>query len=91
MSNHFDGAARGCQVEPSPFYLPISRAATRLAQQYPEAMPALLARHHAILNQSIQAQHGFVFQIVGDAFCAAFHTAPDALHAALAAQQVLTA
>ena len=62
---------------------------TQLAQQYPDAMPALLARHHEILNQSIQAQNGHVFQIIGDAFCAAFHTAPEAFKAALAAQRSL--
>ncbi len=62
---------------------------TALAQNFPEAMPSLLARHHAILRQAIQAYNGYVFQIVGDAFCAAFHTAPDALGAALAAQRWL--
>jgi len=46
-------------------------------------MPALLARHHEILNQSIQAYQGFVFEIVGDSFAAAFHSATDALHATL--------
>jgi hypothetical protein len=52
-------------------------------------MPTLLARHHEILNQSIQAQNGYVFQIVGDSFAASFHSAGDALNAALAAQQLL--
>jgi len=60
---------------------------TKLAQQYPDAMPSLLARHHEILNQSIHSHNGYVFQIIGDAFCAAFHTAPDALKAAIAAQR----
>ncbi|HZY44431.1 MAG TPA: DUF4062 domain-containing protein, partial [Anaerolineae bacterium] len=62
---------------------------TDLAQQYPEALPALLARHHAILQQAIEAHHGFVFQIVGDSFHVAFHTAPDAFNAALDAQRML--
>lgn len=60
-----------------------------LAQQYPDAMLALLARHHAILRQAIEARSGHVFRIVGDAFCAAFHTASDALTAALDAQRGL--
>lgn len=47
---------------------------TTLAQQYPAAMPALLARHHAILREAIETHHGHVFQIIGDAFCAAFYT-----------------
>lgn len=62
---------------------------TRLAQNYPEALPDLIARHHAILQQAIETNHGYVFQIVGDGFCAAFHTAPDALNAALTAQRSL--
>jgi len=60
-----------------------------LAQQHPTALPKLLTRHHAILRQSIEAHHGHVFQITGDAFCAAFHTAADALHAAIQAQRQL--
>jgi predicted ATPase/class 3 adenylate cyclase len=62
---------------------------TKLAQQSPDAMPALLARHHEILNQTIQAQNGYVFQIVGDSFAVAFHSASDALNAALTAQRML--
>jgi class 3 adenylate cyclase len=60
-----------------------------LAQQHPDALPAFLARHHAILHQSIEAHHGHVFQIIGDAFQAAFHTASDAVNAALNAQRRL--
>jgi predicted ATPase/class 3 adenylate cyclase len=62
---------------------------TRLAQEYPDEMPSLLARHHEILHQSIHLQDGYVFQIIGDAFCAAFHSANDALHAAVEAQRAL--
>lgn len=62
---------------------------TKLAQQYPDAMPALLARHHAILHQTIQAHNGYVFQIIGDSFHAAFHTVRDALQAAIDAQRLL--
>ena len=62
---------------------------TPLAQQYPAELPALLARHHAILHQAIAAHRGHVFQIVGDAFSAAFFTAGDALAAALDAQRAL--
>ena len=62
---------------------------TRLAQEHPQEMPALLAAHNAILNQSIEAHHGFVFRIVGDSFSAAFDTARDALSAALEAQRRL--
>ena len=62
---------------------------TRLSQQYPEAMPALLARHHEILSRCIETHGGYTFQIVGDSFAVAFHSAIDALNAALAVQQSL--
>ncbi len=62
---------------------------TELFQKHPDAMKDALARHHAILQQAITAHDGYVFQIVGDAFYAAFHTASDGLAAALAAQRAL--
>jgi predicted ATPase/class 3 adenylate cyclase len=64
---------------------------TDLAQKFPDALAALLARHHAILRQAIQTHDGAIFQMIGDAFCAAFHTAPEALAAALDAQRMLHA
>ena len=63
---------------------------TRLWQQYPEPMKNALVRHHALLQQAIESAGGYVFQIVGDAFCAAFHTASEGVAAALAAQRTLT-
>src|SRR5438552_336327 len=62
---------------------------TKLAQQYPNALPALLARHNAILREAIESNHGQVFRIIGDAFCAAFPTPRDGLRAALQAQRAL--
>ncbi|HSG45359.1 MAG TPA: adenylate/guanylate cyclase domain-containing protein, partial [Anaerolineales bacterium] len=62
---------------------------TKLAQEHPDEMPALLARHNEILNQAIEANNGYVFQIIGDAFCAAFHSASDALNASMDAQRAL--
>jgi len=62
---------------------------TKLAQNYPEEMPALLARHNQILHQAIEAHDGYVFRVVGDSFAVAFHSASDALNAALDAQRNL--
>ncbi len=62
---------------------------TKLSQEYPDEMPALLERHNDILNQAIQAHNGFVFQIVGDSYSAAFHNAMDAMQAVLDAQHAL--
>jgi predicted ATPase/class 3 adenylate cyclase len=53
------------------------------------AMQRALARHDAILRQAITAQSGVVFKTVGDAFCAAFATAPAAVQAALTIQRLV--
>src|SRR5881628_1594120 len=62
---------------------------TRLWEEHPEAMRVALARHDAFLRHAIETHGGHVFKTVGDAFCAAFATAPHALAAALMAQQAL--
>jgi LuxR family maltose regulon positive regulatory protein len=64
---------------------------TRLWQQHPQAMPQALARHDAILRQTITAHRGVVFKTVGDGVYAVFARAIDALAAALAAQRDLEA
>src|SRR6266545_2082939 len=64
---------------------------TQLWEQHPQAMPAALARHDAILHALITAHHGVVFKTVGDSAHAVFSTAPDALAAALACQRALHA
>jgi len=60
---------------------------TKLAQGHPDQWESLRARHHAILQSSMDAHNGYVFQIIGDAFCVAFHTASDGLNAAIDAQR----
>ncbi|HSG42228.1 MAG TPA: adenylate/guanylate cyclase domain-containing protein, partial [Anaerolineales bacterium] len=62
---------------------------TTLSQEHPDEMPALLARHNEILNKTFEKHNGYVFQIVGDSFSAAFHSVNDAIRAALDAQQTL--
>ena len=62
---------------------------TKLAQEHPDRWEALRARHHAILQSAMDVHIGYVFQIIGDAFCVAFHTAIEGLNAALEAQQNL--
>jgi predicted ATPase/class 3 adenylate cyclase len=59
---------------------------TKLAREHPKMWETARSRHHAILREAIECYHGYVFQIIGDAFCAAFHTAGDALQAAAKAQ-----
>ena len=55
------------------------------------AMGPALARHDTLLRESVAAHGGHVFKTVGDAFCAVFATAPDAVAAALLAQRKLAA
>ncbi len=62
---------------------------TKLAQEHPEEWETLRARHHAILREAIGSNNGYVFQVVGDGFCAAFHAPNDGFHTAIEAQRKL--
>src|SRR3990172_9163386 len=64
---------------------------TPLWESDPELMSAALQVHNQALRQAIEASGGAVFKIVGDAFQAAFGTAPQALKAAIEAQRALQA
>ena len=62
---------------------------TKLWEHDAPAMQAALARHDEVLRWAIEEHGGHVFKTVGDAFCCAFPTAPDALEAALETQRRL--
>ncbi len=62
---------------------------TRLWEKHPVAMGDSLALHDKILRDAIEANDGYIFKTVGDAFCAAFHTAGAGLVAAVDAQRNL--
>src|SRR5262249_36061102 len=64
---------------------------TQLWEQHPDAMRLALARHDACPTGAIETHQGIAFKPVGDAFSAASPTAPDAVDAAIAAQQTLRA
>ncbi len=64
---------------------------TRLWEQHAQAMPAAIERHNDILAAAITTHGGTVFKLVGDAVCAAFASAPEALAAGLVAQRALVA
>lgn len=64
---------------------------TTLWEQQPQAMAVAHARHNEIVRKVIEANHGYVFQVIGDGFCGAFHTAGDALRAAVECQVDLQA
>jgi predicted ATPase/class 3 adenylate cyclase len=62
---------------------------THLWQEQPEAMSVAHKRHDAILRDAIESNNGYIFQVVGDSFSAAFHNTSDCLHAAISAQRGL--
>ena len=62
---------------------------TRLWEEYAESMRVALARHDVLLREAIGQHRGYIFKTGGDAFYAAFATAPDGVAATLAAQQAL--
>jgi predicted ATPase/class 3 adenylate cyclase len=59
---------------------------TKLAREHAERWETMRSRHHDLVRQVIESYNGYVFQIVGDAFCTAFHTASDALRSAVRCQ-----
>src|SRR5918997_4205453 len=62
---------------------------TRLWERDASAMHFALALHDEILRSAIEGRDGHVFKTLGDAFCAAFSSAPEALGAAISAQRAL--
>jgi len=62
---------------------------TKLWEHNVPAMQAASARHDEIMKGAIEEHGGYVFKTVGDAFCAAFPTASDAIEASLGAQRTL--
>jgi class 3 adenylate cyclase len=48
------------------------QGSTPLWEQVPAAMQVAIAQHHHILRQAIESNGGYVTQIIGDAFQAAF-------------------
>jgi predicted ATPase/class 3 adenylate cyclase len=59
---------------------------TRLWETGPDEMAVALRRHDEIMRSVIESAGGYVFKTVGDAFCAAFETAQQAVAAAVRAQ-----
>src|SRR5262249_54924714 len=62
---------------------------SRLWEEFPEAMEDSLARHDAVLRESIEQHGGHVVKMRGDGAHAAFATAESAIVAAIAAQHAL--
>src|SRR5207248_210401 len=73
------------------FFFTDIEGSTKRWEEHPDEMKVALARHDALLREAIEGQGGHVFKTMGDAFCAAFGSAADALAASLAAQRALHA
>ena len=64
---------------------------TRLWDRHPEAMREALDRHDTLLARIVSASRGVIIRTMGDAICAAFDSATDAVAAAIDAQRRLEA
>lgn len=73
------------------FLLTDVEGSAKLWDSHPEAMASALARYDTLLRLAVSARGGMVYQAAGDAFCAMFTTAADALAAAQTAQRTLQA
>ncbi|HET9344026.1 MAG TPA: adenylate/guanylate cyclase domain-containing protein [Candidatus Eremiobacteraceae bacterium] len=62
---------------------------TQRWERHQDAMRTAVARHEQIVNEAVTRHGGFVFKTLGDAFCVAFATAPQAVGAAIDAQRAL--
>src|SRR5689334_13069293 len=73
------------------FLLTDLEGSTRLWEQDPDAMKAAMVRHDEILEKTVSARSGYIFNRMGDGMAASFSTARDAVLAAAAFQQALEA
>jgi len=62
---------------------------TQRWETHREAMKAAVARHEQLMRSAVEQHGGYIFKTMGDAFCVAFPTAPQALSAAIHAQCAL--
>src|SRR3954447_7823213 len=62
---------------------------TKRWEAYPAAMQLAFSRQEAILRRAIQANGGYAYKMIGDAFQVAFPTALQAWQAAIDAQIAL--
>lgn len=76
-------------VQPAALLFTDVEGSTRMARALGDAWPQVVADHHRILRESIEARRGAVERITGDSFFALFESAEDAAAAAVDAQRAL--
>lgn len=81
-------AAAG-ELAPVAFLFTDIEGSTLRWERYGDAMGAALRRHDQIVRSAIERRGGCVFKTIGDAFCASFGAAADAVAAAVEAQRAL--
>ena len=64
---------------------------TQRWEAHREAMDDAVKRHDVLLRNAIDRHSGYVFKVVGDAFCVAFARVSDAVATAFEAQRALSA
>jgi predicted ATPase/class 3 adenylate cyclase len=62
---------------------------TQRWESHRDDMSSAIQRHDATIQAAVDKSGGFVFKRMGDAFCVAFRTAPEAIAAAVEAQREL--
>jgi TolB-like protein/class 3 adenylate cyclase/Tfp pilus assembly protein PilF len=90
-STHADASTTPLPTGTVTFLFTDIEGSTRLWESQQAAMEVALPRHDALVRHCITSHGGHVFKTGGDASCAAFHTAPDALAAALESQRAIHA
>lgn len=79
----------GSHLQLATFLFTDIEGSAKLWENAPDQMKVALQRHHQILQEASTSNGGTVFQIIGDAFCAAFPTVLSAVSAAVTAQREL--
>ena len=82
-------AARALPTGTVAFLFTDIEGSTQRWETHLAAMAKAIERHDSLIQACIDAHEGYAFKRMGDAFCVAFRTAPDAIAAACDAQRAL--
>lgn len=59
----------------------------KLSHEFPDTMTLILQNYNSIITQAVEFNNGFIFKIMGDAFCCAFENVSDAFTASYEIQK----
>jgi predicted ATPase/class 3 adenylate cyclase len=89
LNNAVEEAPRPVPTGTITFVFTDIEGSTRRWETHRDEMQAAVARHDELMRGVFERNGGYVFKTVGDAFCVAFRTAPEALNAAIEAQRTI--